>query len=369
MITAHTDVVGSLLRPATLRKARDDRVAGRLTHAQFKAIEDRAVDEAVALQEAAGLDIVTDGEMRRLSFQSQMVEAVDGFGAWDIDAFLWGRWHGEGAVGERRRDRPADLGVVSRLVRKRHLAAEEFVYLRGRTSRVAKITLPSPGLFVNFWSPERSRSAYASLEHFLADVVAILRDEVAELLRLGAPYIQIDAPHYPLLLAPATRAFYESRGWTLDQWLSRGIELDNAVMAGFPDVTFAIHLCRGNQQGRWLVEGDYEPIARSIFRRIGATRLLLEYDDERSGSFAPLRHVPDDKMVVLGLISTKRPQLEAPEDLVRRVMEATSFVPLERLALSTQCGFASSIVGNDLSIDDQRRKLERVCETARRIWT
>src|SRR6266699_4630868 len=146
MITAHTDVVGSLLRPVALRKARDDRVAGRLSHAQFKSIEDRAVDEAVSLQEAAGLDIVTDGEMRRLSFQSQMTEAVDGFGAWDINAFLWGHWRGDGAVGERRRDRPANLGVVSRLVRKRHLAAEEFVYLRGRTSRVAKVTLPSPSL-------------------------------------------------------------------------------------------------------------------------------------------------------------------------------------------------------------------------------
>jgi 5-methyltetrahydropteroyltriglutamate--homocysteine methyltransferase len=258
--------------------------------------------------------------------------------------------------------------VVGKLVRKRHLAAEEFVYLRSRTSRIAKVTLPSPSLFVNFWSPERSRSAYASLEHFLADVVAILRDEVAELLRLGATYIQIDAPHYPLLLAPQTRAFYESRGWTLDQWLSRGIELDNAVMAGFADMTFAIHLCRGNQEGRWLVEGDYEPIARPIFQRIGATRLLLEYDDDRSGSFAPLRHVPDDKMVVLGLISTKRPQMEAPEDLIRRVTQASRFIPLERLALSPQCGFASSILGNGLSIDDERRKLECVCETARRIW-
>jgi 5-methyltetrahydropteroyltriglutamate--homocysteine methyltransferase len=274
----------------------------------------------------------------------------------------------DGAVGERRRDRPVNLGVVSRLVRKRHLAVEEFVYLRGRTSRVAKVTLPSPSLFVNFWSPERSKSAYASLEHFLADVVAILRDEVAELVRLGATYIQIDAPHYPLLLAPETRTFYESRGWTLDQWLSRGIELDNAVMGGFADVTFAIHLCRGNQESRWLVEGDYEPIARPIFKRIGATRLLLEYDDDRSGSFAPLRHVPDDKTVVLGLISTKRPQTEAPEDLIRRITEANRFVPLERLALSPQCGFASSIVGNELSIEDERRKLERVCETARRIW-
>lgn len=368
MIAAHTDVVGSLLRPAALRKARDDWVAGRLSHAQFKAIEDRAVDEAVSLQEAAGLDIVTDGEMRRLSFQSQMTEAVDGFGAWDINAFLWGHWHGDGTAGERRRERPANLGVVSRLVRKRHLAAEEFVYLRGRTSRIAKVTLPSPSLFVNFWSPERSQAAYSSLEQFLADIVAILRNEVAELVRLGATYIQIDAPHYPLLLAPETRAFYESRGWTLDQWLSRGIELDNAVMAGFADVTFAIHLCRGNQEGRWLVEGDYEPIARPIFQRTRATRLLLEYDDDRSGSFAPLRHVPDDKTVVLGLISTKRPQTEAPEDLIRRIREASRFVPLERLALSPQCGFASSILGNDLSIENERRKLEALCETARRIW-
>ncbi len=368
MITAHADVVGSLLRPAELREARDDWHAGRLSHAQFKSIEDRAVDEAVSLQEAAGLEVVTDGEMRRLSFQSQMTEAVDGFGAWDINAFLWGHWHGDGAVGERRRKRPTDLGVVSKLVRKRHLAAEEFVYLRGRTGRTPKITLPSPGLFVNFWSPERSRSAYASLEHFLADVVAILRDEVAELVRLGAIYVQIDAPHYPLLLASGTRAFYESRGWTLDQWLNRGIELDNALMTGFPGVTFGIHLCRGNQEGRWLVEGSYEPIARAIFQGIRATRLLLEYDDDRSGSFAPLGHVPDDKTVVLGLVSTKRPEAEAPEDLIRRIMEARRFMPLERLALSPQCGFASSILGNNLSVEDERRKLETVCETARRVW-
>jgi 5-methyltetrahydropteroyltriglutamate--homocysteine methyltransferase len=369
MITAHTDVVGSLLRPIALRKARDEWAAGRLSHAQFKSIEDRAVDEAVSLQEAAGLDIVTDGEMRRLSFQSQMTEAVDGFGTWDINAFLWGNWHGEAAIGNSHRERPVNLGVVSKLVRKRHLAAEEFVYLRGRTTRIAKVTLPSPSLFVNFWSPEHSQSAYTSLGHFLADIVAVLRDEVAELVRLGATYIQLDAPHYPLLLAPETRAFYESRGWTFDEWLNRGIELDNAVMAGFTDVTFAIHLCRGNQEGRWLVEGDYEPIARPIFQRIDAARLLLEYDDDRSGSFAPLRYVPDDKMVVLGLVSTKRPETEAPEDLIRRITQASRFVPLERLALSPQCGFASSIVGNNISIEDQRRKLETVCATARRMWS
>jgi len=368
MIAAHADVVGSLLRPPELLEAQRDHAAGRITDSQFKAIEDRAVDRAVALQEAAGLEVLTDGEMRRMSFQSQMTQAVDGFGAWDLDAFLWGEWHGAEAVGDWSGARPAELGVVGKLKRKRHLCAEEFVYLRARTARIPKVTLPSPGLFANFWSPERSIGAYASIEEFLADVVAILRQEVEELARLGATYIQIDAPHYPLLLDPATRAFYESRGWTLDKWLHMGIELDNALMEGFPGVTFGFHLCRGNQASRWLVEGGYDSIARPIFQGIRAQRLLLEYDDARSGSFEPLGCVPDDKMVVLGLITTKRPDLETPEDLVRRIEEASRFVPLERLALSPQCGFATSILGNALSVDDQRRKLDLICEVARRVW-
>ncbi|MCH8925453.1 MAG: cobalamin-independent methionine synthase II family protein, partial [Proteobacteria bacterium] len=308
------------------------------------------------------------GEMRRMSFQSQMTQAVDGFGAWDLDAFLWGEWHGAEAVGDWSGARPAELGVVGKLKRKRHLCAEEFVYLRARTARIPKVTLPSPGLFANFWSPERSSGAYASIEEFLADVVAILRQEVEELARLGATYIQIDAPHYPLLLDPATRAFYESRGWTLDKWLHMGIELDNALMEGFPGVTFGFHLCRGNQASRWLVEGGYDSIARPIFQGIRAQRLLLEYDDARSGSFEPLAYVPDDKMVVLGLVTTKSPDLETPEDLVRGIEEASRFVPLERLALSPQCGFATSILGNALSVDDERRKLDLICEVARRVW-
>jgi 5-methyltetrahydropteroyltriglutamate--homocysteine methyltransferase len=199
-------------------------------------------------------------------------------------------------------------------------------------------------------------------------VVRILREEVEELVRLGATYIQIDAPHYPLLLDPATRAFYESRGWTLEKWLDLGIELDNAVMGDIPDVTFGFHLCRGNQKSRWLVEGDYEAIAEPIFRGIRAHRLLLEYDDARSGSFAPLAHVPDDRMVVLGLVSTKRPRLEEPEFLTRRIDEAARYVDKDRLALSPQCGFSTSIIGNELSIKDEKAKLQLVTETARRVW-
>ena len=367
-MTWRADVVGSLLRPPALLDARQQLAAGAITPARFKAVEDGAVDAAIALQEGAGLEVVSDGEMRRLSFQSQMVEAVEGFGEWDLDAFLWGQWLGDETVGDWRRERPPELGVVGRLRRKRHLSAEEFVYLRARASATPKVTLPSPGLFANFWSPERSRGVYPTLEGFLADVVDVLRDEVVELARLGARYIQLDAPHYPLLLDPETSAFYESRGWSMEQWLALGIELDNAVMAAIPGVTFGFHLCRGNQGSRWLVAGDYGPIAKPIFQGINAGRLLLEYDDARSGSFEPLGQVPDDRVVVLGLVTTKRPDLEAPEALERRLAEASRYLPLERLALSPQCGFGTSILGNALTPEDQRRKLELVAETARRVW-
>ena len=242
MITAHTDVVGSLLRPQWLLKARADAAEGRITQAQFKAIEDRSVDEAVALQEDAGLEVVTDGEMRRLSFQSQLTEAVEGFGEYDLDAFLWGDWYGDEKIGNWSRERPKDLGVVGKLDRKRHLSAEEFTYLRARTSRTPKVTLPSPSLTTNFWSAKRSATAYPTHDSFLAAVVEILRQEVAELVRLGATYIQLDAPHYLLLLDPKTRFYYEEQGWTIDKWLSQGIEMDNAVMRNFPQVTFGFHL-------------------------------------------------------------------------------------------------------------------------------
>src|SRR5688500_10435491 len=191
MKTPRTDVVGSLLRPPELRRARDDYAAGKLSAADFKAIEDRAVDWAVGLQDDAGLEVVTDGEMRRLSFQSQLPEAVEGFGEWDIDAFLWGDWYGEEEIGDWSGERHQQLGVTSRLRRKRHLATEEFTYLRARTRRIAKITLPSPSLWANFWSPQLSHQVYPTLDSFLADVVDILRDEVAELVRLGATYIQL----------------------------------------------------------------------------------------------------------------------------------------------------------------------------------
>ena len=240
MIILHADVVGSLLRPAELLAGQKQLAAGTLSYGQFKEIEDRAVDDAIALQENAGLKIVTDGEMRRQSFQSQMTAAVSGFGDFELDAFLWGDWYD--TQGVHRKRRPDKLGVVEKLSRRRYLSADEFSYLKKKTSRIPKVTIPSPTLWANFWSPEYSRNAYPTLDAFFADIVGIVREEVTELVRLGATYIQIDAPHYGLLLDAKTRVFYENLGWSLNRWLSLGIELDNAVVDGFRDVTFGFHV-------------------------------------------------------------------------------------------------------------------------------
>ena len=365
-LEARSDVVGSLLRPPALLEARERLERGELRPPEFKRVEDAAVDEALRLQEEAGLDVVTDGEMRRLSFQSQMTEAVEGFGAWDLDAFLWGEWQSE-ELGELKVERPS-LAVESTLRRKRFLSVEELVYARGRTGRVLKVTLPSPSLFANFWDPERSSSAYPSLEAFLGDVAEILREEVDELVRLGATYIQLDAPHYPLLLDPAYRDFYASRGWPPESWLELGLELDNHVYGDHDGVTFAMHLCRGNQASRWLVEGGYDWLAEQLFPRVRAHRLLLEYDDERSGSFEPLRAVPQGKVAVLGLVTTKTGRRETVDELAGRIREASAFCPLEQLALSPQCGFATSVLGNALTLDDERAKLRTIAETAAVVW-
>lgn len=359
--------MGSLLRPSYLLEARRARTEGRLSQADFKAIEDRAVLEVLALQEEAGCPVVTDGELRRESFQAELTAACDGFAGVGMEAWLWGEWRSD-VVGDLIVERPPDLAVVGTVRRRRGLAAEEFTFLRGRTDRVTKVTLPSPSLFANLWSPERSTGAYPTFDAFMIDVTEILRDEVRELARLGCSYLQLDAPHYPLLVDRRWRAFYEARGWPLDRWLDYGVELDNAVIDAGRPATFALHLCRGNQRSRWLVSGGYEAIAGQVFGRTHADRLLLEYDDERSGSFDPLRVVPADKVIVLGLVTTKVPDLESEEDLVSRLRVASRIVDLERLAVGTQCGFATSLEGNLLGVEDERRKLALIVRVAEQVF-
>lgn len=366
-IHARVEHVGSLLRPPELLRAREDSAAGRIDAASFKAIEDRAVRDVIALQEDVGCPVVTDGELRRESFQSELAAAVEGFTGVSMDAWLWGNWHSD-EVGDLHVERPVDLAVVEPLRKRRGLAAEEFTFLRGHTDRIAKVTLPSPTLFANLWAPGRSGRAYAGLDDFMAAVVEILCDEVRELCRLGCRYIQLDAPHYPLLTDPTWRAFYAERGWDADRWLSYGIELDNAVIAAGRPATFGFHLCRGNQRSRWLVSGGYDAIADAVFGGVRADRLLLEYDDERSGSFDPLRLVPDDKVVVLGLVTTKVPSSPDEDALAERVRAATRLIDPERLAIGTQCGFATSLYGNEISPADERAKLALCVRAAQRIF-
>jgi 5-methyltetrahydropteroyltriglutamate--homocysteine methyltransferase len=356
----HSDVVGSLLRPSYLKEARQRRAAGELSAAEFKPIEDRAVDEAIALQTEAGLDVVSDGEMRRYAFFGHLVEAVEGydkFGGWAIP-FRDEQGH------ELVFKRPV---VVSKLKRLRPMCMEEYTYLRARARGPIKVTLISAQQAAAYYDPEKSKGGYATIDAYLADVVDILRSEVDGLIRLGCTYIQVDAPQYAGLIDPAIREGYRKRGSDPDRLLERCIELDNAVIGDHPGVTFAIHLCRGNNQSKFYASGGYDPIA-DVFRRTRFRRFLLEYDDERSGSFEPLRHVPEDRTVVLGLVTTKKPALEDKSELKRRIAAAAQYVPLERLALSPQCGFASTEEGNLVSPADQAAKLRLVAETAREVW-
>jgi methionine synthase II (cobalamin-independent) len=360
VIRARSEVVGSLLRPPELVEARRRLESGELEPPEFKRIEDRAVDAAIDLQVGAGLDVITDGELRRYAFFGHLIEALDGFdrfGGWAIP-------FRDEAGDELVFKRPV---VVERLRWRRSMCAEEWVYLRARTAHPAKTTLVSAQQAAAYYDPKRSAGAYPTRDAYLADVVDLSRREVAELVRLGCTYVQIDAPQYSALLDPALREGYRQRGSDPERLIDACIEMDNAIIAGHPGVTFGLHICRGNNQSKFYAEGDYGPIAR-IFQRTSFHRFLLEYDDARSGSFEPLRAVPGDRVVVLGLVTTKRPELEAQPELLARIADAARLIDEERLALSPQCGFASTMEGNRLSADDQRRKLELVTATAAAAW-
>lgn len=356
----HSDVVGSLLRPPYLKTAREQHESGKLSQAEFKRIEDQAVDDAIALQQRAGIDVITDGEMRRYAFYGHLIDAVEGFdklGGWAIP---FRNEKGEELVLQR----PV---VVSKLRRKRPLCAEEFTYVRARTHHPAKVTMISAQQAAAYYDKDKSAGAYPKIDAYLADLVDILRDEVAELVRLGCTYIQIDSPQYAALLDPQLRDGYRKRGNDPDRLLDLSTEMDNAVIGDHPGIIFGLHLCRGNNQSRFYAAGDYGPITK-VFRQTRFHRFLLEYDDERSGGFEPLQQVPDDRTVVLGLVSSKKPALESGGEIKQRIMQASKFIPLERLAISPQCGFASTMEGNLLGVQEEEAKLKLVADVAREVW-
>ncbi|HJT55156.1 MAG TPA: cobalamin-independent methionine synthase II family protein, partial [Ktedonobacteraceae bacterium] len=320
----------------------------------------RAVNEAIALQDNAGIDVITDGEQRRYAFYGHLVDSLNGFDKFGGWAIPFRDESGEQLVLKR----PV---VVERLSWRRSMCGEEWVYLRSKRSKPGKVTMLSAQQAAAYYDPEKSRSAYPTRDDYLADIVDFSRREVEELVRLGCTYIQIDAPQYAALLDPQMRDGYRQRGSDPDQMIDRCIELDNAIIDGHPGITFGIHICRGNNQSKFYAQGDYEPISR-IFSQTHFQRFLLEYDDQRSGGFEPLKHVPEDRVVVLGLVTTKKSRLESADELRRRIDEASQIIPLERLALSPQCGFASTMEGNRISFEDERRKLELVASVAREVW-
>jgi len=374
--TIRTDVVGSLLRPPAVIEARSRLDEGKIDADALRAIEDEAVRAAVRLQEDIGLDVISDGEMRRLNFQDSFGAAVEGYDASRSTLEAYAR-RVEGGTALRRWEVPLQekgtaishrRPVTSPLKLARNVPLEEYKFVASVAKTPAKVSLIGPDRIGQRFDHQNSKAVYKDMDAFMADVVVIERTIIKSLRDAGCRYVHIDAPGYTAYIDEPSMQQMRQRGEDPAENFSRSLKADAAVIAGFPDVTFGIHLCRGNQRSMWHREGTYDAIAERLFTELPHDRFLLEYDSPRAGSFAPLRFLPKDKIAVLGLVSTKVPELESIDALKRRIDEAAKIVPLEQLALSPQCGFASDVVGNLISADDQKRKLELVVETARQVW-
>lgn len=372
-----TDVVGSLLRPQVVKDARGAFDEGKMSAEALRAVEDEAVRAAVRLQEDAGLDVVTDGEMRRLNFQDSFGTSVEGYDASPSTLQVYER-RVEGSAPGRRWEIPTmhDVGTAvshrrptkSRLRLAHNHPLEEYRLVSAVAKKPVKVSLIGPDRISQRFAYESSTAVYHDMEAFVADVIAIERQIVGSLVDAGCRYVHIDAPGFTAYVDPPSLAQMRARGEDPLQNFSRSLKAEAAVVASFPGVVFGIHLCRGNQRSMWHREGTYDAIAERLFNELPHDRFLLEYDSPRAGSFEPLRFVPKGRIVVLGLVSTKGPRLETVDELKRRIDQASKFLPLDQLAISPQCGFASDAVGNLLGADDQKRKLERVVETARAVW-
>jgi 5-methyltetrahydropteroyltriglutamate--homocysteine methyltransferase len=372
------DVIGSLLRPARLKEARVRFDDGKITREALCMIEDEEIRHAVRLQEEIGLAVVTDGEYRRLNFQDSFGESVSGYDAGAASLKFYEhrvegsrplqRWEipsgGESKATAVSQRRPA----VERLRLERNVPLEEYRFLISVAQRPAKVTLIGPDRISQRFDWQNSQTVYSGMDEFMSDVVHVEREIISGLVQAGCRYVQIDAPGYTAYVdAPSLEAM-RARGEDPQENFSRSLRADNQLLEGFDEVTFGIHLCRGNQRSMWHREGSYDAIAERLLNELNHDRFLFEYDSPRAGGFEPLRFLPKGKLVVLGLVSTKVPQLENVEDLKRRIEEASRYAPIEQLAISPQCGFSSDVVGNLISADDQKRKLEIVVETSRQVW-
>lgn len=368
------DHVGSFLRPEELKAAFLRRARGQIDEAAFVAAQDSAIHDLVAKQESHGLPIVTDGEYRRLNWQVSF-SRVEGWDLWE------GAWRNFLAFpenlgeGERPMQRGADavesfkIPATGKLALIESFPTREFRFLKSAARAARKMTLMGPDRVRQMCDIEGSRAVYRDGAAFLADVVAIQRKMVEELIAEGCDYVQIDEPSFTGYVDPPTLKRMEARGEDPLKNLRHAIEADNAVIAGLQGkAVFGLHICRGNRASMWHREGHYDSIAEAVFGGLQFDRLLLEYDSERAGAFDPLRFVRKGTIVVLGLVTTKTGEVEKIDDLRRRIDAAAKFCPLEQLALSPQCGFASGIGGNALTMDQQWRKMDVILETARKVW-
>lgn len=358
------EAVGSLLRPSELRDARHQARAGNLSDDDLRAREDAAVLDAIARQEGIGLDVISDGEMRRLSWIAVWSGAVSGFTP--LPGGPGWTWKGSDQ-GERWSSRPFPF-VTEKIQPQRNLADDEYPFLAEHAQARTKYMIPAPSYYRTCWHPQRSPAAYASCEDFLIDMRDYTRSVVQRAVELGCDYVQLDAPNYGNLCDPELRDWMTAQGRDLDAELLVDAEIDSSVFDGLSGVTRALHVCRGNAGGRWAGDGPYDRIAADLFPRLKVDRLLLEYDTERSGGFAPLAHIPDGTTAVLGLVTTKSGTLEDAAVIEARIAEAARVIPLDRLALSPQCGFASVEAGNPLSVEEQDAKLRLIVQVARNIW-
>jgi 5-methyltetrahydropteroyltriglutamate--homocysteine methyltransferase len=362
------DHVGSFLRPADLLEARHSAASPDQLHA----LEDRHIDRVLEKQKELGFAVFTDGEFRRSNFMSDFTDAVEGFDFGDAVARQWDEDRTKGQQQTSAAVSSVTGIVTARLRRRKPLTGHELPWMRAHAPGAIKITLPSatqfPAISFKYGITDQ---VYRDPFVLLEEITAIMVDEIRNVASSGISYLQIDAPRYSYFLDPKWCRWMETElRVDPEAMLTASLKADNACFAAArqPGVTVAIHLCRGNNRSHWYAAGGYDSIAERFFHELSVDRFLLEYDDERSGSFAPLRYVPKGKTVVLGLVSSKRPELERKEDLLRRINDAAKILPLEQLALSPQCGFASTMEGNLLTEDDQWAKLGLVAETARQVW-
>ncbi|HSD09839.1 MAG TPA: 5-methyltetrahydropteroyltriglutamate--homocysteine S-methyltransferase [Candidatus Binatia bacterium] len=354
--------IGSLLRPRELKHAFRAHAELRLDDAGLREVQDRLIRDAVRLQEDVGLQSITDGEFRRTAWSAGFVWALDGLVPRDSlfeftdergDRVGWQTCYAEGRVN-----------------RTRGIATEEFAFVRPLTERTVKVTMPAPSFLHFFRGPQCANPAvYPDLELFWSDLVEIYRAEIADLARLGCRYVQLDEVPMAMLCDTSVRDKVRSRGEDPDALIRTYVSAVNRVLAARPaGMTIGMHLCRGNLRGHWMAAGGYDAIAERLFNDLAVDAFFLEYDTPRAGDFSALRHMAKDKRVILGLVSTKTPTLEGTDTLKQRIEDASRYVPIERLGISPQCGFASTIGGNPLREDDERAKLARIVEVASAVW-